>query len=180
MMKICLGGYTSSGKSTVGQAIAKELNVAYITKEMTPTYKSLVSQGVDPVKDRNIFSEAKYASRFDEDIRIIARETDDCVVTTWLGPWFIKDATLKVWLNAGETVRAERTALREKLSLPEAMNFIKAKDANNVKNFKKDYNIDITDHSTFDIEINTEKFSVNELASMIAAISLIKEKGKFW
>jgi cytidylate kinase len=179
MIKICLGGYTSSGKSTIGLAIAKELNIEYITKEMTNSYKDLVAGGVDPVKDRNIFSEPKYAKRFDDDIMVISKSTN-CVVTTWLGPWFIKDATLKVWLNAGEETRAERTAVREKMSLQEALKFIKSKDSNNIVNFKKEYNIDITDHSIFDIEINTERFAINELASIIAAISLIKEKGKFW
>ena len=115
MIKICLGGLTSTGKTTVGEAVAKELKIAYITKEMTDTYKKLVEQGFDLVsKDRNITSDPKYASKFEADIVKLSADRD-CVITTWLGPWFVKDATLKVCLNAGEHARAERTAKRENL-----------------------------------------------------------------
>jgi predicted cytidylate kinase len=180
MIKICLGGLTSTGKTTVGEAVAKELDIAYITKELTETYKKLVEQGFDLVdKDRNITSEPKYASQFEKDIVKLSKDRD-CVITTWLGPWFVEDATLKVLLKAGEQVRAERTAKREDITVPEALKVIKSKDGTNVINFKKDYKIDIMDPSIFDFEINTERFTVKQLALMIAALALVKEKGKFW
>lgn len=182
MLRICISGLSASGKTTVGEALAKELDIMHITKSMTKTYKRFVDENGGPKEASNKIraetSDPKYADDFDKEVVALAKK-NDCVVTTWLGPWMVKDATLRIWLNTCFDERAHRRAVGKHISLELARVQMKEKDDNTIRDFKKVYGIDIMDHRIFDIEINTERFTRQEEVAVIAMLALGKQNGRF-
>ncbi len=173
MIRICLAGLTGSGKTSIGEELAKELNIEHVHK----SFKDAVKDEKELLKmQRNVKED--YEKAFDKEIVRLAKGKN-CVVTTWLGAWFIKDATLRVWLNASKETRIKRLMKKYKESRKYIERYITEKDNSNVKRWKKIYNIDLNDHSIFDLEINTEKFTPREIVSIIAMVALAKDKKRF-
>ncbi|MDE1856540.1 MAG: cytidylate kinase family protein [Candidatus Micrarchaeota archaeon] len=182
-MKICISGMTASGKTALGHMLAKELNVEHITKftlesfhKATEDAKSKKGSHLDVVQ---AISGRKFAKRFDDELVELARSRKDFVVTIWLGPWLIEDATLRVWLNAPIDERAKRRAKDMKITIKEAKEMIEEKDRQNIRLFKEIQGVDITDHSIFDMELNTSKLSLSQMVSLISMLALSKEKKIF-
>jgi cytidylate kinase len=120
-------------------------------------------------------AESDHSIDKDFDARLIAAaKKGNCVVTTWLGPWMIKNADIRVWLHASSDVRAERIARRDNMALEQAKRHIEERDESNRMRYLEIYNIDIYDHSGFDLIINSEKFNPNQSAAIIAEAALQK------
>lgn len=179
MMRICISGLSSSGKTTLGYTLAKELNIMHITKHMVKSFKDFEE---DQKRNNEIVivqtADKRYADAFDREVIELA-EKNNCVVTTWLAPWIIKDPTLRIWLTASFEERVRRHAKDKKKSIKESEEFIKKKDSMTIQEFKNLYKIDVMDHSNFDLEINNERFEVKDVASTIAMLALTKEKIMF-
>ncbi len=172
-MIICISGYTGSGKTFIAERIAKVLKIRHISH----SYKNYTSA------DKDFFTVQKnadknFAKKFDKMV-IEESHKGDCVVSTWLGPWLIKDSTLNVWLEASLKERAKRKANVLRMSYKKAMEYVKKKDRMTKKHFKDAYNINIEDRERFDLQINSEKLKIDQIISIIAFLSLEKEGKKF-
>lgn len=182
MLRICISGYTCSGKTTLGEKLAKELNVMHVTKYITPTYKRVMRDLKKNSTRNDIIMETshkKYAADFDREIVELAKN-NNCVVTTWLGPWLVKDATMRIWLYGSLEERGRRYAKREHIGLLKAESVVDEEDRLNRRQFKKLYNIDLNDHrGEFDLEINTDRLNQKEIISLISTLAIGKEKRRF-
>jgi len=170
-MKICISGLTGSGKTTIAEILSKKLKYPLISS----SYKDLTKNIVE-FTQKNVNNE-KLAKEFDRRIIQLAKKQKNCIITTWLGPWFIKDS-LKVWLHASKEERIRRVAEREKLSLKKAKEYVEKKDSATIEHFKKIYGINILEHEDFDLIINTERFSKNKIAEIIEVAAKAKLKRK--
>lgn len=173
-MIICVSGYTGSGKSSVGEELAKVLNIKHVTR----SYKEFVEEHRHVVKFQSTIKPS-FVKKFDREVVLEAKRAKNCVVTSWLSPWMVKGEHVNVWLYASLDTRANRVMKHVKLTYKKTEEYIKKKDSQNKKSWKKLYNIDLDDHSIFDIEINTENLTTKQVAAIIAAVSIEKEKKKF-
>ncbi len=181
MLRICISGLSCSGKTIVGETLARELNILHVTKNITDTYKrveSAIMEGKDPRLNVIQTIDKRYADDFDKEVMELANKTD-CVITTWLGPWIIKDATVRVWLSASADERARRRAEKEGIGIEEAKDCIKEKDEMSVNSFKDVYGINVKDHAFFDMMVNTERLSIEEAVSLISMLAIGKSEGRF-
>ena len=178
IMKICIGGFTSSGKTTLGEALSKELGIRHIN----PSYKNMVKNDEKKVigllDDLMSKKDRKVAEDFDAEVAKMSNE-GDCVVSTWIGSWIVKDATARVWLNASQETRATRRAKAKGMDTKEALEFIKAYDRKSADYFKGVYGIDVTDHSIFDMELNTEKLSINDMVGIVSLLAAQRDTKRF-
>ncbi len=181
MVKICISGLTGSGKTTFGELLAKELGIAHITKARTQSY-SAMSNELKRTKDKELsigqMAVPKYAKGFDREVAKEAAKSD-CVVSTWLSPWIVKGATLRIWLYCSFKTRARRKAKQLGMSMTKAMAYVKEKDAYAERSFKKIYGIDINNHDIFDLEMNTEKLDHKETVAIVSMLSMLRDKKRF-
>jgi predicted cytidylate kinase len=175
MLRICISGLSSSGKTTLGEAVSKDLKIMHVTKHKVDSF---IKNETTIRKSLIQTAEKIHADLFDKEIAKLA-EGNDCVVTTWLGPWMVKDATIKIWVEASLDERARRWSGMNKKSLQEGKAYIKEKDELTIKAFKELYNINVEDHDFFDMMINTERLNINEAVSLITMLALGKEKSRF-
>ena len=173
-MIICISGLTGSGKTTIGEMLAKELRMAHVHR----SFKEFAKEGETLRKFQNAVK-PNFDKEFDKEIAREAHRADS-VVSTWFGPWIIKDSSLNVWLNTSADARARRKAKDMHSSLKEARDYLESKDRRNRRRMVKDYGIDILkNHGVFDIEINTDRLKKKETVALIAMLSLEKAKKKF-
>lgn len=169
---ITISGLTGTGKSTLGDRIAERLNIKHITR----SHKAV--SGSREVVEFTKNLTADYEKAFDRDT-ILAAEGQDCVVTSWLGPWLIKEATVRVWLYADLGSCIKRKMEELKVSAAEAEKYVIEKDSLNKARFKEIEGIDLEDRHNFDMLINTSKLSIEQCADMIIFLSLEKDKKRF-
>jgi cytidylate kinase len=174
-MIIAITGLSGSGKNTLGELVAKEFDL----KIVCPTFKdlakaenmSLMEFQKKAEKDPNI------DFKFDKVLKEQAKR--DCVVTTWLGPWIIENAEIKIKLHASAKTRAQRVLGRDKMgNINEAIEHIKSRDEQNRSRYKKIYGIDIYENDIFDAVLSSEKFSPKELLEIVKKIVEVKTKQK--
>jgi len=172
-MIICVSGLTACGKNTVGKYVAEALGLRIVD----PTFKDLAAkEKISLMEFQKKAANSKNGEidrKFDDELRRQA-QAGNCVITTWLAPWMVKNADFRVWLAASGEVRAKRLIGREGMGEQEALMHIQARDADNVSRYKKVYGIDITNHEIFDLEINVEKIGAKEVAEQI--VKAVREK----
>jgi len=172
---IAISGKSGSGKNSVGEQVAKALGlrvVSFSFKDAAAKLgKGLMDYQKDAAKDKSI----------DLDLdQKIAQEAakGDCVVVTWLGPWVVKQADLRVWLDAPAEIRAVRIGARDKMGVEDALAHITARDADNRSRYKKLYGIDIDDRSIFDMALDSSRLTIDQMASMVADAARKKQAGQ--
>ncbi len=174
-MIISISGLSGSGKNSVGELVAKKLNLRTISFTFKSEAKkkgvSLMDFQKEAGKDKKIDMD------FDKEI-VKSAKKGKCVVTTWLGPWMVKGADLKVWLRASPEERARRISKRDKMTRKNALEHVKKRDEDNRKRYKKLYDIDIFSHEDFDMILNSENFLPEQLAGIISCAAKEKSKRK--
>jgi cytidylate kinase len=93
------------------------------------------------------------------------------VVGSRLAGWLV-NADLRVWLHAPLEARAKRIYQREPHKHPSYESVLYRtlqRDEQNRKRYLEIYGIDINDRSDFDIIINTEKLTAEQVSSLIVA-----------
>ncbi|VVC03616.1 Cytidylate kinase [Candidatus Burarchaeum australiense] len=174
MTIICIAGLTGSGKNSAGEALAKKLKLRLVSL----TFKDYAkNEGVSLMDVQKKAGQDRQMD-LDFDARVVeAAAKGNCIVTTWLGPWMVKNADLRVWINADEKVRASRIAKRDGMNEQEALVHVRARDADNRARYRKYYGIDINNHANFDLELDSSKYSPKELASQIEKALRAKTPG---
>jgi cytidylate kinase len=170
-MIICISGLSGSGKNSVGHLVAEKLHLRLID----PTFKTIAAKQKMSLLDFHKKAEHEHSIDKSFDARLMAdAKKGNCVVCTWLGPWMIKNADIRVWLYAPSSARATRVAKRDGMSLEEAQRHIAERDESNRLRYLDIYTIDIYDHSGFDLVINSEKYLPADSAEIIAAAARSK------
>ena len=172
-MIIAISGLVGSGKDSVAKMVAEKLTIRHLNF----TFKDAARKLGIPLMEYQEYAKKKVSidKEFD-DMVVDETKKEDCVTSTWLGPWLVKDADLKIWLDGSPDARARRISGRDGMTLAEAMDHVRKRDAHNRARYKRLYNVDIfEDRSVFDLIINTETFMPENSASIIEAAI----KGKF-
>lgn len=165
-MIICISGLTGSGKNSVGAEVARLLSLRVVD----PTFKTIAKKQGMALMEFQKKAEKEHSIDRHFDARLVAEaRKGNCVVTTWLGPWMVKGADLRVWLHAPREVRARRLTGRDGMTLEQARMHVADRDAGNHARYEEVYKIDIYDHSGFELVINTERFAPAQSAEIIAA-----------
>jgi len=101
--------------------------------------------------------------------QVEAAKECNVVIEGRLAGWMVKDADLKVWLDAPIMERAKRVARREGISVEEAFVRIAEREKGNKKRYLNLYGIDIDDKSIYDLIINTAKWSPEGVFAIVKA-----------
>lgn len=174
-MIICIAGLSGCGKNTVGNLVAAKLGLRIVN----PTFKTIAAKQGMSLMEFHKKAEGEHSIDKAFDAALLQETSEgNCVVTTWLSPWIVKNADLRVWLYAPSEVRAGRVAKRDSMSVHDALVHINERDNGNRKRYLDVYGIDIFDHSSFDLLINTEKSNPEESMKLIIAAAKKKAGNK--
>lgn len=173
-MRIAISGFSGCGSTTASNNVAKALGLTVINYTMTAMSKEM---GITLQELQSLaLKDAKYDYEIEKKQMELADANEKCVIASRLAGWAIEHADLRVWLHAALETRAKRIASREGKPLGEVMAFTKKRDEENAMRYKRLYGVDVNDHDGFDLVVNTEYLTAEQVAALIvAAAKLAKE-----
>jgi len=167
---VTISGLPGSGTSTASTKLRTRLNWSYVNagqifrmlaKEADMTLNEFGARAeTDPTIDREL----------DKKMIRYAEKGEPVVMEGRLVGWMTlqkKIPALRVWLEATISTRASRLSLRESDS--QALSNMKVREESELKRYKDFHDIDLQDLSIYDIVINTDFHSADEVANTIQA-----------
>ena len=171
---ICVAGMTGCGKSTLAKRLAKKYGLKYLSGGSM--LKALAAKMGYKLGERGWWeSEAgmkflqqrtkihKFDKRVDEELMEWAKR-ENIVFDSWTMPWLLKENAFKVWLEVSPEERTRRLARRDRISVEEALNVLKEKDAKTKSIYKSLYGFDLgEDLSPFNLILDTTELESDEV-----------------
>jgi cytidylate kinase len=163
-IKIAISGKSGCGNSSVGRLVAEELNLSLINY----TFKDMARERGMAFEEfcRLAEEDLSYDIELDKK-QVELAEKGDCVLGSRLAIWVLKDADLKVYLEASLDERAARIRKREGGDMEQQKTVTKERDARDHARYLKLYGIDNDEYSFADMIIQTDNLTQHEVAEMI-------------
>lgn len=167
-MLITVSGPAGSGKSTLATALADRLGYEHVSggdifrsiadeRDLTPLELNRLAEA-DETIDRDL----------DRRLRTTARESEDLVLESRLAGWMAGEyADLRIWLDAPLEVRAARIADREEKSVAQVEAETRTRAESEAQRYAEYYDIDIDDHSIYDLTVNTARWDADAVLSLV-------------
>jgi len=178
---ICISGLAGTGKSTLGRKLAERYGLRYVSGgEALKRKAAELGYHVDRPGWWESREGLEFMEKRLEDPRF-DREVDDwliqlgreggIVIDSWTIAWLLDEGVgLRIWLHASPSVRAERVARRNGISVQEALSALAEKNERTKAIYKRIYGFDLLDLSPYDLIIDTDNLSQEEVFSAICAV----------
>jgi len=177
---VCISGMAGTGKSTLAKKLAKKYGLRYYSGG--DALKALAAEeGYDSSsrgwwespeglsflekREKNL----KFDKAVDDKLLEYARQ-GHVLLDSWTMPWLLK-AGFKIWLVASVEKRAERIARRDKLSIKEALQMLKEKEARTKAIYKKLYGFTLgEDFEPFNLVLDTDNLNAGEVFQVLCMV----------
>ncbi|GMO27053.1 MAG: AAA family ATPase [Termitinemataceae bacterium] len=166
-IKIAISGKSGCGNTTVSRLLAEKLGLRFINF----TFRNLAAER--NIKLEEILEKAKTDDSWDKEVdkRQVAIANEDvncgCVLGSRLAIWMLKNADLKIYLEAKPSVRVKRILAREGGTLEDVTAFTAERDRQDSDRYMHLYNIDNNDYSFADMIIDAETNTPSEITDII-------------
>ena len=157
---ITVSGLSGSGKSTVGESIAKSLGLKAVS--MGDIFRELASEKGVSIEEFSRTRDEESDIMLDKKTLELAKE-GGVVLIGRLTAWVAGDnADVKIWVDCDDNVRFERVARREGISPEEARKRILERDNADAVRYGELYGIDLSDKSIYDILFDNTSATYDE------------------
>jgi predicted cytidylate kinase len=172
-MRITISGHIGSGKTTVSKILSGLTNFSVYSGGFF-FRKISEEQGIS-LEEMNFMAEkdSKLDFELNSLIEKFLMEHNNIIVESRLSGWIAYSANIdayKVFLDASRNTRIDRVNKRESLSNI-AEKVISREISENYR-FKEYFNFDMNDKSIYDVVMDTEKGSADEIANQIYRMAL--------
>ena len=163
-IKIAISGKSGCGNSTVSRITAEKLGLRMINY----TFRTLAEEKDMDFAELCRLAETDPSWDYQVDQKqVTLADGGDCILGSRLAVWLIKDAALKVFLDAPHEVRARRIQKREGGSYEEVSQKTLQRDLRDHQRYLKLYNIDNEKYDFVDLIIDTSIYTPEEIADQI-------------
>jgi CMP/dCMP kinase len=167
-LRIAISSQSGCGNTTATHNVGRALDL----QEVNFTFRDLAKALQLPFEEIQRNSAKTKVFDFLTDLHLIRASLQPRVVVgSRLAAWLM-EADLRVWLHAPLETRAKRIYQREtdkQASYESVLYHTLRRDEENRQRYLQVYGIDINDRSGFDIIINTESITAEQVSSLIVA-----------
>ena len=164
---VTVSGAPGAGVTTLCEGLADALDCGYVSggevfreiaEERGETLTELVaaageSEEIDRALDRRLHSIAEEWGAANKSFILESR----------LAAWIAGNrADLKIWLDAPEEIRVDRTSDREEMGAE-----MRVRDVIDTKRFEDYYDVDFSDRSVYDLTVNTARWSPEQTLEIV-------------
>ncbi len=177
---ICISGMAGTGKSTLAKKLAQKYGLRYYSGgdalralAAEEGYASS-SNGWWESPEGLVFLEKRVKdSSFDKEVdkKLLEQAAvGNVLLDSWTMPWLVKQG-FKIWLSASVQRQAERIAQRDKMTVAEAHEALRAKEARTKAIYKKLYGFALgEDFSPFNFILDTDSLSADEVFQVLCMV----------
>lgn len=165
-IRVAISGKSGCGNTTVSTLLARQLGVAlvnYTFRQLAQEKGMTLAQVIEAAK-----TDDSYDIAVDTRQAELARK-ESCVLGSRLAIWMLREADLKVYLEASDDVRARRILNREGGDLAAIKSFTAMRDAEDSRRYMELYDIDNGDYSFADMIIDTALHTPEQIVEQISA-----------
>ena len=164
-IKIAISGRSGCGNTTISKMAADRLGLRFINF----TFRSLAQErGLDLKEVLDLAAnDDSWDIEVDKRQVALALEEGGCVLGSRLAIWMLKEADVKVYIEASPEIRARRIVKREGGSLEEIAAFTAERDSQDHGRYLRIYNIDTDSYSFADLIINTDDLTPKQIVDKI-------------
>jgi len=169
-MRITISGPPGSGKTTVAKLLAKKLGYPLISGGEVFRNKAK-EMGMDLIEFSHYAEsnpEVDYA--IDDEIIRLAGRMEDVVIDSRLGGWMLYRKGIpafKIYINASSEIRARRIQKRDGGKYEKVLEAMIARENSEKKRYGELYDIDFSDLSIYDMVIDSDELSPEEIVLKI-------------
>ncbi|TRN01782.1 cytidylate kinase [Sulfolobus sp. E1] len=167
-MIIVISGPAGSGKTSVASRLAKSLSFKLVSAGNL--FREIAKEKDMDVISLNRVAESDFEIDKSVDRRIYEYllSEKDLVIESHIAGWLFREyANVTIYLWAPLKVRATRISMRDNIPYNEALIQIIRREYMHYRRFKKFYGIDINNLSVFDLVINTNNMSLDNVVKVI-------------
>ena len=177
---ICISGMAGTGKSTLSKKLAEKYKLRYYSGG--DALKALAAEEGYNASGRGWWESPEGLSflekreknlKFDkavDDKLLEYAEQGNVLLDSWTMPWLLKTG-FKIWLVASIEKRAERIVKRDKITLKEAEQVLKEKEARTKAIYKKLYGFDLgEDFAPFHLVLDTDHLNAKEVFQVLCMV----------
>ncbi len=177
---VCICGMAGSGKSALAKKLAEKYALKYYSGG--DALKALAieegyaavnrgwwesAEGLRFLKKRG--KEQKFDEAVDKKLMKLAHQ-GNIVLDSWTMPWLL-NCGFKMWLDASLKKRAERVALRDGISLRDALDALRCKERQTKAIYKKLYGFTLgEDFSPFHLILDTDHLNSDEVFEVLCTV----------
>ena len=180
-MRITISGKAGAGKSTVARLLAKKLNLKHYS--IGDLMREMASEKGITLIELNRLAENDKSIDFelDEKLRKLGKSHDNFVVDGRLTAFFIRNADVRVFLDADAKIRAQRILKdrrhdEENQNLKETIINIKKRELSEKKRYMKYYGVNYLDRKLYNFIIDTSGMTIKQVIGSI--VKLVKHNQK--
>jgi CMP/dCMP kinase len=177
---ICISGMAGTGKSTLSKKLAEKYHLRYfsggdVLKELAKQegYDVSVQGWWESPDGLNFLNERVNDPKFDkavDDKLLEYAQQGNVLLDSWTMPWLLKEG-FKIWLEASFEKRAARVAVRDAMTVSEAFEVLKEKEARTKTIYKSLYGFGLgEDFKPFDFILDTDNLSANEVFEVLCRV----------
>ncbi|MCF7927614.1 MAG: AAA family ATPase [Spirochaetales bacterium] len=162
---IAISGKSGCGNSTVSRVVAERLGLHVVNY----TFHTIADeQGISFDQLRELAETDPSWDRYLDTRQVEMASKGNCVLGSRLAIWMMKDADLKIFLDASLEVRAKRIQQREGGDLEAVREKTRERDQRDHDRYLKLYGIDNNRYrETADLVIDTEKNNIEQTAQIV-------------
>ncbi len=169
-MIITISSSHGAGASTVAKLLAKKLNYRHISGGKI--WDEIALEKKTDVIGLNLLAEKdkKIDLELDNKIIELAKTQKNTILEASLSGWQCfknKIPALKIWLTCPLKTRVERIAHREHKTYAQSLAETGRREQSEGQRFRQLYSIDTNDVSLYDLNIDSSRFSPEEIAEII-------------
>jgi cytidylate kinase len=177
---VCISGMAGTGKSTLAKKLAEKYGLRYYSggdalKALAAAegYDSSSRGWWESPEGLGFLAKREENLEFDKavDDKLLEYAQQGCVLLdSWTMPWLLKTG-FKIWLLASVEKRAERIAERDNLSVEEALQVLKEKEARTKSIYKKLYGFTLgEDLEPFNLVLDTDNLNAGEVFQTLCTV----------
>ena len=170
-MIITISGLHGTGKSTIGKLIAQRMNLKYYStgqafRDLAKEMKMTLEEFTDYVEEN-----PDVDKKLDNKIIEIAQK-GNIIIDSQLSAYILDSiAQFKILLTCPLELRVKRMAERDKTSYENKLNETIIREESELERFEKLYRIDLNNVKIYNLILETENLTVEEIVEKIIGLS---------
>jgi cytidylate kinase len=177
---ICISGMAGTGKSTLAKKLAQKYGLRYYSGgdalralAAEEGYNSSSNGWWESPDGLKFLEQRKADESFDKavDNKLMEYASQgNVLLDSWTMPWLIKIG-FKIWLAASVEKQAERISGRDKMTVADSFEALKAKEARTKAIYKQLYGFSLgEDFSPFNLILDTDNLSADEVFGVLCMV----------